>query len=42
MRAYALADLGDRLAVDVYLRRDHAFAELESSPPTSTSWVEDA
>lgn len=29
MRAYALADLGDRLALDVYLRREDAFAVLE-------------
>lgn len=29
VRFYALADLGDRLALDVYLRREDAFADLE-------------
>jgi hypothetical protein len=29
VRVYALADLGDRLALDVYVRREDAFAGLE-------------
>jgi hypothetical protein len=29
MRAYVLAELGDRLAVDVLLRREDAWAALE-------------
>ena len=29
MRVYALADLDDRLAVDLFVRREDAFAELE-------------
>jgi hypothetical protein len=31
VRAYALVDLGDRLAVDVFLRREDAFAAVEDA-----------
>lgn len=30
MRVYALADLDERLAMDVFVRREDAFAELEA------------
>jgi hypothetical protein len=35
MRAYALAEIGDREAVDVFLRREDAFAALEDAVRTS-------
>jgi hypothetical protein len=31
MRAYALAELGDRLALDVFIRREDAFAALDDA-----------
>jgi hypothetical protein len=31
VRAYALAELGDRLALDVFIRREDAFAALEDA-----------
>jgi hypothetical protein len=39
VRAYALADLGDRLAVDVYLRREDAYAELEEILRDEPEWA---
>jgi len=39
MRAYALADLGDRLAVDVYLRREGAYAVLEEILQDEPDWA---
>jgi hypothetical protein len=35
MHAYALAESGDREAVDVFLRREDAFAALEDAVRTS-------
>lgn len=40
MRVYALADLGDRLAVDLFVRREDAFAELEEIVATELSWAD--
>jgi len=31
VRAYAVAELGDRLALDVFIRREDAFAALEDA-----------
>ena len=31
MRAYALAELGDSLALDVFIRREDGFAALEDA-----------
>jgi hypothetical protein len=40
MRVYALADLGDRLAVDLFVRREDAFAELEEIVAAELRWAE--
>ncbi len=39
MRAYALADLGDHLSVDVYLRKEDAFAELDEILRDEPDWA---
>jgi hypothetical protein len=39
MRAYALADICDRLAVDIYLPREDAFAELEEVLRDEPDWA---
>jgi hypothetical protein len=39
MRAYALVDLGDHLAVDVFLRREDAFAALEEALRDEPGWA---
>ena len=38
MRAYVLAELGDRLAVDVLLRREDAWAALEELLAGEPDW----
>ena len=38
MRAYVLAELGDRLAVDVYVRKEDAFEALEDATRDEPSW----
>jgi hypothetical protein len=40
MRVYALADLDDRLAVDVFVRREDAFAELEALLQHELGWTD--
>jgi hypothetical protein len=39
MRAYALADVGDHLAVDVFLRREDAFEALEDALRDEPRWA---
>ena len=42
MRAYALAELGDHLAVDVFVRKEDAFDALNdavSDEPACGDWV---
>ena len=39
MRAYVLAELGDRLAVDVYVRKEDAFEALEDATRNEPSWA---
>jgi hypothetical protein len=39
MRVYALADINDRVAVDVYVRREDAFADLEEILRDEPDWV---
>jgi hypothetical protein len=39
MRAYVLAELGDRLAVDVLLRREDAWAALEEILEDAPGWA---
>ena len=39
MRAYALAELGDRLAVDVFVRREDAWDALEDALKDEPSWA---
>jgi hypothetical protein len=39
MRAYVLAELGDRLAVDVYVRKEDAFEALEDATRDEPSWA---
>ena len=39
MRAYVLAELGDRLAVDVLLRREDAWAALEEILKDEPDWA---
>jgi hypothetical protein len=38
MRAYALAELGDRLAVNVFVRREDAWAALEDRMEVEPDW----
>ena len=40
MEAYALAELGERLAVDVFVRREDAFAALEDALTYEPEWAE--
>jgi hypothetical protein len=40
MRAFALAELGDRLALDVYLRSEDAFAALDEALADDPSGLE--
>jgi hypothetical protein len=39
MRAYALVELGDRLAIDVLLRREDAWAALEEILEDEPDWA---
>jgi hypothetical protein len=39
MRAYALAEIGDRLAVDVFVRREDAFEALEDALRVEPEWA---
>jgi hypothetical protein len=39
MRAYVLAELGDRLAVDVFIRKEDAFEALEDATRDEPSWA---
>ena len=39
MRAYALVELADRLAVDVFVRREDAFAALENALSDEPDWA---
>jgi hypothetical protein len=39
VRAYALVDLGDPLAVDVFLRREDAFAAIEDAVGDEPKWA---
>jgi hypothetical protein len=39
MRAYVLAELGDRLAVDVFVRKEDAFKALEDATSDEPSWA---
>lgn len=39
MRVYALADVGDRLAVDVFVRREDAFAALDDALEDEPDWA---
>ena len=38
MRAYALAEIGDQLAIDVLLRREDAWAMLEQIINSEPEW----
>jgi hypothetical protein len=39
MRAYALADVGGHLAVDLFLRREDAFEALEDALRDEPRWA---
>lgn len=39
MEAYALAELGERLAVDVFVRREDAFAALDDALTHEPQWA---
>jgi hypothetical protein len=39
MRAYVLAELGDRLAGHVYVRKEDAFEALEDATRDEPSWA---
>jgi hypothetical protein len=39
MEAYALAELGERLAVDVFVRREDAFAALQDAVTHEPDWA---
>jgi len=39
MRAYALAEIGERLTVDLLLRREDAFAALEEIRHDEPDWA---
>jgi hypothetical protein len=39
VRAYALVDLGDHLAIDVFLRREDAFAAVEDAVADEAQWA---
>jgi hypothetical protein len=39
MRAYVLAELGDRLAVDVFVRKEDAFKALEDALHDEPGWA---
>jgi hypothetical protein len=38
MRAYALAELGDQLAVDVFVRKEDAFDALNDAVSDEPAW----
>jgi hypothetical protein len=40
VRAYALVEVGDVQAVDVFLRREDAFAALEDAIKDKPNWAE--
>jgi hypothetical protein len=39
VEAYALAELGERLAVDVFVRREDAFAALDDALTHEPQWA---
>jgi hypothetical protein len=39
VRAYALAELGDRLAIDVYLCKEDAWKALEEAAADEPQWA---
>jgi hypothetical protein len=39
MRAYALLDIGDRLAVDVFIEREDAFAARDDALHDQPEWA---
>jgi hypothetical protein len=39
MRAYALAEIGDRLAVDVFVRKEDAFQALDDAVNDERQWA---
>jgi hypothetical protein len=39
MRAYALAELGDRLAIDVYVSKEDAWKALEEAVADEPQWA---
>jgi hypothetical protein len=39
MRAYVVVDLADRLALDVFLRREDAFAAVEDAATDAPEWA---
>jgi hypothetical protein len=39
VEAYALAELGERLAVDVFVRREDAFAALQDALTHEPEWA---
>jgi hypothetical protein len=39
MRAYALAEIGDRLAVDLFVRREDAFEALDEALRDEPQWA---
>jgi hypothetical protein len=39
VRAYALTELGDRVAVHVYLRREDAFVALDDALEDDDEWA---
>ena len=39
VRAFALVELGDRLAIDVFLRSEDAYASLEAALKDEPQWI---
>lgn len=39
MRAYALAEVGDRLAVDLFVRKEDAFEAIEEAAEDDPQWA---
>jgi hypothetical protein len=39
MRAYALSEIGDRLAIDVFIRKEDAWLALEDAPRDEPQWA---
>jgi hypothetical protein len=39
MRAYVVAELGDRLAVEVFVRKEDAFEALEDARSDEPGWA---